>query len=272
MFVSLSVITAFADDTAQSTEQSVPDVPTLASVSFKNAVINEEFSPLRYNYTLTLDNQNVSPTLKAYKIDGNANIFVNYILDDSKRQEGIKVTLEFSSGSAIYNFYYINAEVHNVNSNNTLSALKGNAVEVYPEMTEDNDDYTLYIPKDMTVLKLTAVTKDVSARCDIPSEIEIALDQEPTIPVTVTASDGQTRIYEFKVKRVNKTTAQVEKLMKSKNFKTLADDELFYKNPLFYTVLIAVICGIALVVLIVFAAKRIAVKPGDDDEESFFAN
>ena len=197
-------------------------------------------------------------------------MFVNYILDEAHHQQGICVTLEYESGSTIYNFEYTNATEYKITSDNSLLELTGGAVEVYPKITEKYSNYRLYIPSDMTVLKLTAVTHDVNAYCNIPEEIEIALDQEPVIPVTVTASNGETRLYKFTVCRVDKTTDEVIELMSSPDFKTIAEDELFYRNPLFYIILGAALTGILFVLVTVNVAKRISVKAEDEDEEEFF--
>ena len=266
----LSCPAAFAagENTTQPAE--AESVPILESLSFKNATIDGGFSPYVNDYTLTLDNPEISPTLGDFKVKGIANLFVNYMLDETHHQKGLCVTLEYDSGSTIYNFEYKNAYVYKITSNNSLLDLTGTAVEVYPKISKKSTNYRLYIPKDMTVLKLSAVTEDVSAYCNIPEEIEIAIDQTPVIPVTVTASNGETKLYKFTVKRVDKTTQEVEELMRSPDFKTLAEDELFYRNPLFYIILLSVAAGIALLLLLVKTAKRISVKAEDEDEFSFF--
>ncbi len=259
-----------ADVPAVSSEQETQQIPTLTSISFKNAKIEGEFSPVVNEYNLILDDPAVTPTLEDFTTDGTANLFVNYELDNAHHQTGICVTLEFDSGSTIYNFKYKNAFVYSVNSNNTLLDLTGNAVEVYPEINSKLSNYRLYIPKDMTVLNLSAVTEDVSAYCNVPEEIEIALDQSPVIPITVTASNGETRLYKFTVKRVDKTTEEVQRLMRSDGFKTLAEDELFYRNPAFWVAALSALAGIFIIMLIVSAAKRISVKAEDEDEKAFF--
>ena len=263
--------TALADDAFVPYEDEAQKIPYLTSIEFNNATIEGEFSPYKNEYTLVLDNPRISPTLKDFDTDGKANLFVNYNLDKANHQTGICVSLEFESGSTIYNFDYKNAYVYEVNSNNRLIELTGKAVEVYPKISKKNTNYRLYIPSDMTKLNLTAVTEDVSAYCNIPEEIEIALDQTPVIPVTVTASNGETRLYKFTVRRVDKTTDEVLELMQDKDFKTLAEDELFYRNPLFYIIIGCAVIGFAILLMIVSLSKRISVRAEDDDEKPFFA-
>ena len=263
-------LTAYAQTETEPVTPEADPVPVLESISFNNAKIEGEFSPYENEYSLTLDNPEISPTLEDFKVKGIANLFVNYILDEAHHQKGICVTLEYESGSTIYNFNYTNAIVYKITSDNSLLEVTGKAVEVYPEISEKNSNYRLYIPSDMTVLKLSAVTHDVSAYCNVPEEIEIALDQQPVIPLTVTASNGETRLYKFTVRRVDKTTEEVEELMRSPDFKTLAEDELFYRNPLFYIILGGAVCGIIIIIFFVSLAKRISVKAEDEDEETFF--
>ncbi len=262
---------AFAQDGDAETQQEAQNVPVLSSISFKNARIEGEFLPYVNEYELTLENPEVSPTLEDFKTEGKANLFINYIVDEAHRQTGICATLEFESGSTIYKFNYANADTYNVSSNNYLKGITGKCVEVYPEITRKTTNYRLYIPSDMTVLKLSGITEDVSAYCSIPAEIEIAPEQEPVLPVTVTASNGETRVYKFTVKRVDKTTQEVGELMSSEDFTTLAEDELIYRNPVFYIVIIGAALGIILVSIMISAAKRISVKAEDEEETEFFA-
>ena len=260
-------ITAYAEDGGVYEK---PQTPQLVSISFKNGTVNEKFSSEVYDYTLKLENPKISPTLKDFKIDGRADLFINYITDEANHQTGVSATLEYENGSTKYNFIYTNAATYEVNSNNQLLELRGTNVEVYPKINRRTTHYKLYIPSDMTVLRLTGVTRDVSAFCVIPYEIEIALDQEPEIPVTVTASNGKTRLYTFDVKRVDKTTAEVEYLMSQKDFKTLAEDEQFYRKPMFYIIVLSVALGLLFIILLFDLMRRISLKVGDDDETEFF--
>lgn len=246
------------------------EVPQLTSISFKNGKINEEFKPEVNEYTLTLEDSKISPTLKDFKIYGKADLFINYITDEAHHQTGITATLEYENGSTIYNFKYTNAAAHEVNSDNYLLELRGNNIEVYPKINKRTTKYKLYIPSDMTVLKLTGVTRDVSAFCVIPYEIEIAKDQEPEIPVTVTASNGDTRLYTFNVKRVDKTTKEVAYLMSQKDFKTLAEDEQFYRKPMFYIITISLASGLLIIILLFDLLRRVSLKVGDENEVDFF--
>lgn len=246
------------------------DTPQLNSISFNNASIDSEFSPSKNEYTVTLDNPSETPTLKDYEVNGDAEILVTYDMDASKHQSGIIVTLEYDSGTSKYTFSYANAEQKAISSNNNLASLACQLGEVYPSINDKDTSYKLYIPSDMTEIKLTAITQDTSAFCDIPSVITLKPSQEPTINITVTASDTSTKIYTLKVKRLAKSASEVETEMKSDDFSSLVEDELFYKQPEFIIIILCSIAGIMILLILISIAKRITIKVSDDDEYDFF--
>lgn len=264
--VLLMPVTASAEDIASSPV----DTPVLTSISFKNAHIQEEFSPYAYEYSLVLDDPDITPTLENYSIDGSADIFVTYNTDDTKHQTGIAVTLQFDNGSVIYNFNYINAAAYAKSSNNFLKSVECNLGEVYPAINDKDTDYKLYIPYDLTEITLTAATQDVSAVCEVPGTMTLNTDQEPNLAITVTASNGDTRIYNFKVKRLNKDSNEVRAEMADPDFTSIVKGELFYQKPVFTISIISVIGGLILLALFIAIAKRLTVKVGDNEETDFF--
>ncbi len=263
---------AVAQDTTapQEITASVMEVPTLASISFKNATINQPFDSYRTQYTVTLDNPEMTPTLNEYKINGDANIFVTYNTDDTKHQTGIIATLEYYGGTTVYTFDYANAEHYSINSENRLADVDCYLGEGYPAINDKDTDYKLFIPSDMDSIRLTAVTKDINAYCDAPDEIALSSDQEPTIMLTVTASDSGTRTYKFKVKRLKQNCQQVEAEINQPGFKSLVEGRLYYQQPIFFIAIISVMAGIILLTLMVLLAKRLTVKPDDEEEPIFF--
>lgn len=255
---------------AESATEEINNNPVLNSISFKNAVIEESFSPYTYEYGIMLEDPTVTPTLEDYEINGEANIFVTYNLDETKHQTGIIVTLQFENGSTIYTFNYINALPYNVNSNNLLAQASCRLGEIYPEINDKDTEYKLYIPNDLTELNLSAATQNVSAHCDIPGTITLKSDQEPTISVTVTASDASTRTYNFKIKRLNKTSAQVIKEMADPDFTSLVEGELFYKQPEFFIIIVSSAAGILILSILVLITKRFTLKVTDKEETEFY--
>lgn len=245
--------------------------PVLTEISFKNAVINEDFTPYTNDYTITLEDPSVTPALKSYAIDGEAEIFVTYHLDETKHQTGIIVTLEYNSGTNVYNFTYTNALTYQESDNNLLSGVNCKYGEVYPAISDKLTDYKLYIPSDLTVLHLSAVTQDVSAYYDLPKEISLSADQEPSISIMVTASNGDTRIYHFKIKRLKKTTEEVIREMANPDFESLVKGEFFYQKPTFAIALISAAGGLVLILFLLSLAKKIIVRAEDPDEPDFFA-
>lgn len=246
------------------------ETPRLTSISFKNATIDSKLSPDVYDYTITLDDPSITPTLKDYKLSSNANIFVNYSVDNNKRQNGIIVTIEHNNGALYYNFLYSNAVSYNDSANNYLVSVNCNIGEVYPAINDEDTSYRLYVPSDITEIQLSAVPKETSAVVEAPGAITLSPDQETVIPLTVTAGNGESRAYSFKVKRLNKTTEEVKAEMADPDFKSIVEGELFYQKPIFTVTVIGSVCGIILLVAFVIIAKRLTVKVGDDDEVDFF--
>ncbi|MFR5875753.1 MAG: hypothetical protein ACLUFN_04615 [Eubacterium sp.] len=246
------------------------DTPALTSISFKNAHIEEEFSPNAYEYSIVLENPEITPTLENYSINGDADLFVTYNTDETKHQTGIAVTLQFDNGSVIYTFNYVNASAYAVSGNNLLKSVKCNLGEVYPAINDKDTDYKLYIPSDLTEITLTAVSQEVSAICEVPGTMTLNTEQEPSLAITVTASNGDTRVYNFKVKRLKKDSDEIRAEMAKPGFKSIVDGELFYQRPVFAISIISVLGGLILLLVFIAIAKRLTVKNSDDDEVEFF--
>jgi hypothetical protein len=255
---------------AMALDSSEGEPPSLKSISFENATISEEFSPFVFEYGLILEDTAVTPTLDNYEINGDADIFVTYNLDEASHQTGISVTLEFSSGTVKYTFNYLNAQQYAVSSNNSLSQVTCYLGEVYPAINDKDTQYKLYIPSDMTVIQLSAATQDVSAHCELPGEITLKSDQEPTLTITVTASDTSTKIYSFKVKRLDKTSQEVAEEMAQEDFVSLVHGVFFYQQPIFIVTVCVLAFLIIILAILIPIAKRITVKVEDNDEEEFF--
>jgi hypothetical protein len=192
-------------------------------------------------------------------------------LDATNHQTGVVVTLQFDSGSIFYTFNYINVAKGEINSNNLLADVSCANCEVYPAINEKDTSYKLYIPSDMTQLTLNVTPQDVGAYCKTQGTVILNEEQETQITVTVIASDTSTRTYTFDVKRLDKTTAQVQQAMADPEFDTLVKGQLFYQKPVFAITIGAIAGGIVLLAVFVYIAKRLTVKVGDDDEVDFFA-
>jgi hypothetical protein len=242
----------------------------LQAVSFRNAQIVEKFSPEKYDYTLKLTDPKATPTLKDYRLSGDANLFVTYSYDDARHQTGVQVTLEYASGSTIYSFHYQNAAFYDKSENNYLREIQCPFGVVDPAITRDTTDYRLYIPSDLTTLNLSAATEDIGAYCEMPTEIALSAEQELDIPVTVTASNGEKRLYSFSVKRTDKTTKEFALLVESGNTDILVRSERFYQKPAFLIAVLATAGAILLLMLLVRIAKRLTVEVSDTDEKEFF--
>ena len=261
---------AFGDSDISVQNALLSNVPYLESISFTNAEIDGGFSKDKTNFTVTLNDPSESPMLKSYKVSGDAKVFVTYDYDELSRQTGIIVTLSFERGSIIYTFSYSNAQEYAVNGNKNLSALTCEYTEVQPAINSEDTVYKLYIPSDLTKLDITPVTEDVNARCE-PLRIEINAEQQPELSFTVVASDGSTKHYKFKIKRVDKTVEEVKAEMEAEDFVTFVTNEKFYEKPLFTIIVCSVAGGILVIAILAAVTKRITINPYDKEEKSFYA-
>lgn len=242
------------------------DIPQLKSISFTGATIEGQFKSDVYEYELVLDNSGVSPQLSDYLLDGDGNLFVTYQYDDTNHQTAVVVTVEYSSGSAIYTFNYKNPVEYVKNSENHLESITCTMGEISPEINDNDTSYKLYIPKDLTELHITPVTRDTNAYC-APVDMTLAKDQEPVITLSVTASDGSVRIYELKVKRVNKTVAEVQ----ADPGASLVAGTRFYQQEPFIITAVAVGGGIVVIILLFWLTRRITMNVYDSEEPDFYS-
>lgn len=254
---------------AYAAESPIQNAPYLEDITFTNAEIDGGFKQGETFFTLTLDDPKESALIGKYSINGECKMFVNYEYDDSNHQTGIVVTLNFASGSVIYTFLYSNAENYSVSNNANLQSLNCEYGEVQPDINSNSTVYKLYIPNDLTELNITPVTEDVNAYA-APLKITLREGQETEISITVTASDSSTKKYTFKIKRVNKSVAEVKEEMKDPNFVSFVDGELFYQKPVFIISAGAVAGGIAAIVILYLIIRRFAVNPYDEDEKEFY--
>lgn len=270
IFVISAVSVLYAALPCLAAQAPISNVPYLEDISFDNAAVDGGFRQGETFFTLTLDDPSESASLRGYTVSGEANVFATYKYDDSNHQTGITVTLTFESGSVIYTFNYSNAQSYKVSSNANLLSLSCELGEVQPEINSSDTAYKLYIPSDLTVINITPVTQDINAYC-APITMELRDNQEPEIPLTVTASDSTTKKYTFKIKRINKTISEVKAEMASPGYESFVEGELFYQKPSFAITLGAAAGGLAAVIIVVALIKRFAVNPYDSEEPEFYS-
>lgn len=249
--------------------QPLGNVPYLTAISFNNAEIEGGFNQSKTTFNLVLADTKESPSLKDYAINGNADLFVTYNYDNANVQSGITVTLSYESGTVFYTFNYKNAEKTDVNSNANLLGVICELGELQPKFDKDTTVYKLYLPSDLTHIEIAPVTEDIHAYC-ASLNMELRENQETDFNFIVTASDGTTKTYKFKIKRVNKTVAQVKEEMAQDDFKSFVDGELFYQKPIFNIVFFSSIGGIIIIAVLIAVTKRLIVNPYDSDEKDFY--
>lgn len=243
--------------------------PSLKAISFKNAVIAGEFSAEQNEYQITLADNSVTPTVDSYEINGDAELFVEYITNEACKTVGMSVTLKYDTGTHIYNFYYSNPSPYDVSSNSFLADIYCNLGELDQEINHDSSSYKLYIPSDLTQLTITPVTEDANAYC--PS-VNLTLNEGQTqkLQLYSVASDGSKREYSLELKRVNKTVEQVKTEMKSEDYSSFVDGTRVYQRPEFFVILGSTVAGIIIIFALYSIAKRISVNPYDSEERPFY--
>lgn len=257
--------TVFAGDKAES---KTVKAPTLQSIEFNDAEIEGDFSPTQFYYNINVNSDGETPTLKKYKVSKGAEIFVTYNQDGVN---GINVEVKNVTLSANYFFEYKYNDVNvNLNSNTNLKKLDCELGCVYPAINNEETYYQLYIPKDMTELKLTAVPEDLGASCNVPKEFKMTTEQNPIIEASVVSSDGTLKSYKFEVKRLGLTSKELKKELKNNSYEDIIKNEVFHKSPQFKVMLLGIFGGIIILVIAVLILKRVAVKAQDDDETEFF--
>lgn len=257
--------TVFAGDKAES---KTVKAPTLQSIEFNDAEIEGDFSPTQFYYNINVNSDGETPTLKKYKVSKGAEIFVTYNQDGVN---GINVEVKNVTLSANYFFEYKYNDVNvNLNSNTNLKELDCELGCVYPAINNEETYYQLYIPKDMTKLKLTAVPEDLGASCNVPKEFKMTTEQNPIIEASVVSSDGTLKSYKFEVKRLGLTSKELKKELKNNSYEDIIKNEVFHKSPQFKVMLLGIFCGIVILAIAVLILKRVAVKAQDDDETEFF--
>lgn len=252
-------------------DNNTPDVPVLTSISFSGAEVDGKFSSNTYSYSLILDSSKEVPVIASYKPE-NLKVNVVYDYDDTHHPTGIIVTvsnydsIEYST----YFFSYANLDEYETNSNNLISSISCENCELYPAINNEDTEYTLYTPFDLTEIELSVVTQDINAYCTYGGKIACAQGQELSIPITVTASNGEQRQYKVNVVRLDKTVEEVKSEMSKENFTSLIDGKKFYQKKNFKVIIVASVSGIVLLSILIAITKKIAIKIYDADDVEFF--
>lgn len=245
------------------------EIPSLVAISFKNARLDVPFSEDNQDYSITLDDNTVTPTLEKYGIRGNADLFINYVYDDTNHQIGVTATLQYELGTRIYNFTYSNPATYVENNNNKLSAIYSQYAELSPAINDSDTSYKMYIPSDLKELTVTPVTSDVNAYC-APVTLILTEDQAPKITLSCRASNGSVRNYVITIKRVNKTCEEVKQEMAQEDYESFVTGTRLHETPEFLVGLFSVLGGILIIILLFSYTRRITVNPIDSDEVYFF--
>lgn len=258
----ITPINAFAEDS---------NTPVLVKINFKNAKIDSDFKHEIQEYSMTLEDSSATPTLDSYAIKGDADLFINYIFDDTNHPIGLTATLQYDTGSKIYTFTYSNPTNYIQNSNNTLSSIYSQYGVLSPTINDSDTIYKMYIPADLTDLTITPVTHDINAYC-APVTLKLSAEQTPKITLTCVASDGSKKNYTLNIKRVNKTTEQVKSEMQQPGYVSFVEGTRLFEKPEFIMTVCAGAGGAILLFIMFAVTRRIAVNPYDQEEKPFYSS
>ncbi len=266
MLISFAFIVAPATASADDS-----DTPILVDINFKNAKFDTAFNHNIQEYSITLNDNSATPTLDRYALKGDADLFINYLYDETNHQTGLTATLQYNTGSKIYTFTYSNPADYVQNNNNSLSSIYSPYSELSPSLNDSDTVYKLYIPSDLTELTITPVTSDINAYC-APITLKLSADQAPKITLTCTASDGSKKNYSINIKRVSKTTEQVKAEMQQPDYVSFVEGTRLFEKPEFIMIVCAASCGLVLIMIMFAVTKRIAVNPYDKEEKPFYSS
>lgn len=263
------LITPFGVLAKENKQSNTVDAPTLQSIEFNDAEIDGEFVPTEFYYKISVSANGETPTLKRYEVSKGSEIFVTY--NQSEGMNGINVEVKNDTRSTNYFFEYIYSDADvTLNSNNNLKELDCKLGCVYPSLNSEETSYQLYIPSDMTQLKLAAVPEDMGAHCNVPKLLKMNSEQSPTFEASVIATDGTVKVYTFEVKRLDITSKELKKELKNNSYEDIIKNEVFHKSPRFKMMIFGILGGIIVLLIAVMLLKRVAIKAQDDDETEFF--
>lgn len=240
----------------EETQTSVP-APVLTEVSFSGAVLESAFSSEIFEYKLAITDQSSNIRLASYKCpDYNAMVQVYYLTNTSGDAIGLVVRLSNDSGANEYKFLFNTIKEIKKTPDASLMSLTFDYGELSPKFNAEIYKYTLYLPKDLEVLNIRAVTSDENAKIGTPSQITLNQNQQSSISVKITSSDGtNTLTYKLNIKRVNKTIAQIKSEMEDPNFESFVEIP-FYETAPFYIGLGVILFLIALALVLYFTLRK----------------
>lgn len=231
-------------------------VPYITKIEFNGATFSTEFKSDVFEYTVNISSHE-DFSLKSYSCtDFNAEIKMDYISNKSGSTKGVIITVKNDAGSNDYKFYFDTVQSIPKSSDTSLIGINFNYGELSPNFKSDVFKYTLYLPSDLEVLIVDPITSDENAVINTPSQISLKKDQNTPISIKVTSSDGSgTATYKLTIKRVDKTIAQIKKLMENPDYKTFVEVP-FYNEATFYIITAGCIFAIVLIAVIVISIKK----------------
>lgn len=268
VFVSLLSCLCAYGASADSTTQA-QDEPYLNSISFDGGTINETFSKNRYTYTFTLSQPGTRPLLKSYNISA-GRLYITYEVNEAGVETGVVATVQTQDAKRVYEFLYSNVDEIVENSDTSLASIDFNCAYLADDIYEDQSQYLLYIPSDLTVLNIYPVANDANAVCSGPFEFTLEPDQSPSVNITVTASDKTTRTYTFQTVRVTLTQEQFVQCLENGDVDTIENSRPFLSQPGVKVAIVAGAFGLVVLLIAVPVCRKVLLSTEPPDDIEFF--
>lgn len=171
----------------------------LAELEISNGELNEEFSKLVNEYTITVPYEIDSISFVGYPEDTKATITGNgtYNLNVGEN----KITLTVISASGIKNPYIINVTRQTAVSAKLSKLDNNNGYKIIPNFTQNNNNYMVTVDNEITSLDLIIETLDPNATYVVKGNENFVVGNN-LIEIEVTSSDGKlTETYTIVVNR-----------------------------------------------------------------------
>lgn len=150
-----------------------------------------------------------------------------------------------------------------------LSSIECEYAQLVPELSPDETSYTLYIASDCTRLVIVPKAQSALATC---ASIDITLnkEQEPEIPIICTAGNGTAKEYKIKIKRSDKTLAQIKAEIRQNGGFVLYDENKSPEKTEIIVCAVSSAAGLLIIFILYKIFKKKLINPVDSNEKPFY--
>lgn len=138
-----------------------------------------------------------------------------------------------------------------------------------PKFDESKTKYTLYIPSDLTQIVITPTPKNENAKAN-KIDLTLGAKQEPEITVICTSGNNEKK-YTVQIKRIDKTTSEIENEIKQNGYAVYVTKQKFYQRTDFLVCTGAVLIGCFVLAVLYLIFKKKLINPYDENEKPFYS-